>query len=71
MLFRDVCDQLTAGLVLMDKAELIRLMDEPRSAPAVKVRLTELLSGCWSNLWIKSPPKKKLGVMRPAEILCL
>ena len=59
MLFRDVCDQLTAGLVLMDRAELIRLIDEPRSAPAVKVRMTRLLSGCWSNLWIKSPSKKK------------
>jgi hypothetical protein len=54
MLFRSVCDHLTAGFMLMGRSELIRLTDEPRNAPAVKSHLTRVLVGCWSRLWIKS-----------------
>ncbi len=59
MIFGDVCDQLTAGSVLVPQSELLALLAPPCSAEQVKDRLKQLLTGPWSKLWIKSPPKKK------------
>jgi hypothetical protein len=59
MIFRGLCDQLTASVVLIDQARLLGALGPPRSAAAVRFRLTELLHECWSPLWPKSKAKNK------------
>jgi hypothetical protein len=59
MIFGDVCDQLTAGSLLVPQSDLLALFAMPRSAEQVQDRLKQLLAGPWSTLWIKSPPKNK------------
>lgn len=59
MIFGDVCDQLTAGSLLLEPRQLSLLLDQPLTSVLVKTRLAHLLAGSWKSLWIKCPPKKK------------
>jgi hypothetical protein len=53
-----VRDQLTAGMLLLDRQSLIRELDQPWSPDQVRGRLADLLREQWATSWIKSPPKK-------------
>ena len=59
MIFGDVCDQLTAGSLLLEPVQFEQLFDQPLTPPVVISRLNQLLDGPWKSLWIKCPPKKK------------
>jgi len=59
MIFRDVCDQLTAASVLVPGEELLEFFREPRPLQKIKTTLTTILADQWSTLWIKCPSKKK------------
>jgi hypothetical protein len=59
MIFHSVCDQLTACTQLVPLPTLIAAASQPQTPTAVRERLTILLANQWSQLWKKSPPKKK------------
>ena len=58
MVFRDVCDQMRAGSLLLD-AEAIAAWCPTQSEEEVRDRLARLLAGVWSSLWNKAIKKKK------------
>lgn len=59
MIFRDVCDQLTAASVLVPVEEMPKFFPTPRPIEEMKSTLKTILTGPWSTLWIKCPAKKK------------
>lgn len=67
LLFRDVREQLAAGILLLDRAELIRQLDQPHSPADVCQRLEALLRGQWTPVWLKAPAKKKASPPPPAK----
>jgi DDE family transposase len=58
MIFNDVTDQMTAASLLLSPERLIDLL-APEPAAQLQMRLSTLLAGQWSALWIKCPPKKQ------------
>jgi Transposase DDE domain len=58
LLFRDVQKQMTCWTELGTTPLPQRVGETPTEPDATRRRLTELLSGVWSNRWRKSPPKK-------------
>lgn len=59
LLFRDIRDQMTAATQLVDRNELIRELDRDCSPSQVQDRVSDLLRGQWTAMWLKSPPKKR------------
>jgi hypothetical protein len=58
LLFRDVQKQMTCWMELGTTTLPERVCETPIESAATRRRLTELLSGVWSDRWRKSPPKK-------------
>jgi hypothetical protein len=58
-LFQDVERQMIAWGETVTPEETIAHFQGKWTAPRVKVRLSELLSGLWRDRWLKAPPKKK------------
>src|SRR5262249_39690316 len=58
MIFDDVADQMTAASLLLSPEQVVELL-EPEPVAQIQTRLSTLLAGQWSSLWIKCPPKKK------------
>jgi hypothetical protein len=56
--FADMQDQMIGWNVLIDPAETVRLI-EPLDAATTRARLSELLSGIWTDRWRKSKPRKR------------
>ena len=69
MLFRDVCDQLSAATLLLSPEDVTQQFRPPRSAQQVQSHLRTLLQGQWSPLWIKCPakPKRPPPVQQPVR----
>jgi hypothetical protein len=59
MLFRDVQEELIAAARLLTPEQIAALIPEYTTPEAVQHRLTELLSGCWCNRWIKANYKAR------------
>jgi hypothetical protein len=59
MIFRSVCDQLTACAVMLPTEPLAASVGRLQTPDDVRERLNALLAAAWSVLWIKSPNKKK------------
>jgi hypothetical protein len=57
-LFEDVQLDMIAWSRMVEPEETIAHFEGEWTAPWVKVRLSELLSGLWKDRWLKSPPKK-------------
>lgn len=58
-LFQDVERQMIAWSETITLEETVAHFQGEWTAPRVKVRLSELLSGVWRDRWLKAPPKKK------------
>ena len=58
-LFDDVEQQSIAWNVMIDPQVTFQYFQSPPSLPDLQTRLRELLSGTWSDLWLKSPPQKQ------------
>jgi hypothetical protein len=58
-LFVDVQMQLAAWTVFIPPTATVAYLDEPCTAGSLGKRLRELLESNWSDVWIKSPPRKR------------
>ena len=58
MLWIDIRKQLAAGLMMTDRAELLAYLQTFQTQQQVLQRISQLLNGPWSRIWIKCPPKK-------------
>jgi hypothetical protein len=69
LMFRDVCDQLVAGDLLLDRQALLEHFTDDLSAEQVRARLRAMLSGRWTTAWLKAPAKRQPGPQpqQPAE----
>jgi hypothetical protein len=63
-LFDDVEQQLIAWNVMFDPQVTLQYFQSPPSLPNLQSRLGELLSGTWSDVWLKSPPQEQHGKIR-------
>jgi hypothetical protein len=69
LMFHDVCDQLVAGDLLLDRSALLKHFADDLSPEHVRARLRALLSGRWTTAWLKAPAKRQPGPrpQQPAE----
>jgi hypothetical protein len=60
MLFTSIRKQMTAATTLIPPNELLELLGEPLDAERTRQRLKDLLRSQWPQLWLKSPPKRRI-----------
>jgi hypothetical protein len=63
-LFDDVEQQLIAWNVMFDPEVTLAYFGTPPQSSELQARLRALLSGTWSNVWLKSPPQEQHGKTR-------
>jgi len=63
-LFDDVEQQLIAWNVMFDPEVTLAYFGTPLTQSELQSRLRDLLSGAWSDVWLKSPPQEQHGKTR-------